>query len=329
MQVRGVPELQQLLARYAEFFNEFLIRRVVSDIRQAVVPQLAEPMIYSLDAPGKRLRPVLCLWAAGVGLPTDATTDAPVSHSTATAAACYAGAAVEAIHTYSLIHDDLPAMDDDDLRRGRPACHRKFSEWAAILAGDALNSHAFALLGRAAREVDRLDLLADLLDALAEGAGRMVCGQALDLETEELAAAGREIPDARGRLDEIHRKKTAALIRASLEVGAILGGPASPASRTQLREFGEGLGLLFQIADDLLDVRSDSAALGKTAGKDAASGKLTYPALYGVEESERRAVHLREKLEGQAADFQSGAGAAPELRAAFARLPAYVLGRSH
>ncbi|MCR9143062.1 MAG: polyprenyl synthetase family protein [bacterium] len=329
MNSRGEPDLKQLLARSALFFNDFLSRRIVPDLHRRVVLPLAEPMIYSLDAPGKRLRPVLCLWAAGIQ-PGESgrafSEDAPASETPTKRelAACYAAAAVEAIHTYSLIHDDLPAMDDDDLRRGRPACHRKFSEWAAILAGDALNTYAFELVGMAARSMERTDLLPDLLTALAEGAGRMVCGQALDLDTEELAAEQRDIPNPRERLNEIHTKKTAALIRASLELGAILGGVEQPSERAKFREFGEGLGLLFQIADDLLDVRGDSAALGKTAGKDAASGKLTYPAQYGVDESERQARELRSKLETLAERLSLPA---PELNLAFQGLPAYVAER--
>ncbi|MEQ9365529.1 MAG: polyprenyl synthetase family protein, partial [Leptospirales bacterium] len=224
--------------------------------------------------------------------------------------------------------DDLPAMDDDDLRRGRPACHRQFSEWAAILAGDALNTYAFELVGEAARRLNRGDVLPDLLTALTEGAGRMVCGQALDLDTEELArqTGAGGVADPRARLDEIHLKKTAALIRASLELGAILAGVEAPGERAKFREFGEGLGLLFQIADDLLDVQSDSAALGKTAGKDAAAGKLTYPAQYGVAESRRRAQDLQQGLESLARRLVLESGV---IGRAFELLPSFVAGRKN
>ena len=334
MSFAGEPELKQLLAHSAGYFNTFLHADVLPRIRAGVAPQLAEPMIYSLDAPGKRIRPVLCLWSAGIGF-SEQDPAAPRARS-----ACFAGAAIEAIHTYSLIHDDLPAMDDDDLRRGRPACHRQFSEWAAILAGDALNTYAFELLAFAAETLGRPAALAEFVPVLAEGAGRMVCGQALDLDFERGSAstlkrgsasdpAGTrdESPAAReqvrARLDEIHRKKTAALIRASLELGAIVAG-VDAAGRARFGEFGTDLGLLFQIADDLLDVQGDTASLGKTAGKDAASGKLTYPALYGLEESRRKAHDLQARLETLATELPV---ATPELTRAFQMLPAFVAGR--
>ena len=342
MSFAGEPELKQLLAHSAGYFNTFLHADVLPRIRAGVAPQLAEPMIYSLDAPGKRIRPVLCLWSAGIGF-SEQDPAAPRARS-----ACFAGAAIEAIHTYSLIHDDLPAMDDDDLRRGRPACHRQFSEWAAILAGDALNTYAFELLAFAAETLGRPAALAEFVPVLAEGAGRMVCGQALDLDFERGSAstlkrgsastlkrgsasdpAGTrdESPAAReqvrARLDEIHRKKTAALIRASLELGAIVAGVYA-AGRARFGEFGTDLGLLFQIADDLLDVQGDTASLGKTAGKDAASGKLTYPALYGLEESRRKAHDLQARLETLATELPV---ATPELTRAFQMLPAFVAGR--
>jgi len=223
--------------------------------------RLAEAMRYSLEAGGKRVRPVLCLLACeAVG---------------GTVALALPGAmALEYIHTYSLIHDDLPAMDDDDLRRGRPTNHIVFGEGHAILAGDGLLTEAFGLLASADLDPGRR---ADAIALLAEGAGwrGMAGGQALDLEGEKL-----ETYDL-SHLQLIHRLKTGALLRTSLEIGAVLGG-ASPAERASLRAYGEAIGLAFQIQDDILDATATEADLGKRAGKDAGRGKITYPSLLGL-----------------------------------------------
>jgi geranylgeranyl diphosphate synthase type II len=223
--------------------------------------RLAEAARYSLEAGGKRVRPVLCMLASeAVG---------------GTAEQALPGAlALEYIHTYSLIHDDLPAMDDDDLRRGRPTNHKVFGEGHAILAGDALLTEAFGVL--AAADLDPIRR-AEALVLLAEGAGwrGMAGGQALDLEGERLDSYDLE------HLQRIHRLKTGALLRASLEIGAVLGG-ASPADRLALRAYGEAIGLAFQIQDDILDATASDADLGKRAGKDAAKGKITYPSLLGL-----------------------------------------------
>ena len=223
--------------------------------------RLAEAARYSLEAGGKRVRPVLCMLASeAVG---------------GTAEQALPGAlALEYIHTYSLIHDDLPAMDDDDLRRGRPTSHKVFGEGHAILAGDALLTEAFGVL--AAADLDPIRR-AEALVLLAEGAGwrGMAGGQALDLEGERLDSYDLE------HLQRIHRLKTGALLRASLEIGAVLGG-ASPADRLALRAYGEAIGLAFQIQDDILDATASDADLGKRAGKDAAKGKITYPSLLGL-----------------------------------------------
>ena len=224
--------------------------------------RLGEAMRYSLEAGGKRVRPVLCLLAAeAVG---------------GTAAQALPGAlALEYIHTYSLIHDDLPAMDDDDLRRGRPTNHKVYGEGHAILAGDGLLTEAFGVL--AAADLDPV-CRAQALALLAEGAGwrGMVGGQALDLEGETLAAYDLD------HLRLIHRLKTGALLRTSLEIGAVLGG-AAPTERTALRAYGEAIGLAFQIQDDILDATATEADLGKRAGKDAGRGKITYPSLLGLD----------------------------------------------
>ena len=224
--------------------------------------RLGEAVRYSLEAGGKRVRPVLCILACeAVG---------------GTVAQALPGAlALEFVHTYSLIHDDLPAMDDDDLRRGRPTSHKVFGEGHAILAGDALLTEAFGVLAGADLDPVRR---AEALALLAEGAGwrGMAGGQALDLEGEKLEGYGLD------HLRLIHRLKTGALLRASLEIGAVLGG-AAPGQQVALRACGEALGLAFQIQDDILDATATEAQLGKRTGKDAGRGKITYPALLGLD----------------------------------------------
>ncbi len=251
-------------------------------------------MRYSLFAGGKRLRPALALAAA------DAIAEAHAApRDDARAKALPVAAALELIHTYSLIHDDLPAMDDDTLRRGRPTSHVVFGEGLAILAGDGLLTEAFVLLLEPRSRVvpdgpiasaDRR-LAAALVVARAAGAAGMVGGQAIDLraagKTLPTAAAGAPL-DADGVRD-MHLRKTGALMQASVVAGAIVAG-ATDAEIEALERYGKELGLAFQIGDDLLDVEGTEAALGKTAGKDAAGGKPTYPALHGVEASRRLAA---------------------------------------
>ena len=235
--------------------------------------RLREAMLYSLLAPGKRLRPMLSILAAEAcdGKRTDAMP---------------AGCAVEMIHAYSLIHDDLPAMDDDDLRRGRPTCHKQFDEATAILAGDALLTLAFEMLVREIRPAGSAAECCKLLAIAAGGCG-MVGGQADDID-----APGREpTPEL---LDAIHARKTGALIRCSLELGAVTADATSK-QREALVEYGRLIGLTFQITDDLLDVRSDEATMGKRVGKDSELGKLTFPGMYGIEESVRRATQLTDR----------------------------------
>ena len=236
--------------------------RLTAAFQQGEAPRLAEAMRYSLEAGGKRVRPVLCLLAAeAVGGQVES--------------ALLGALALEYIHTYSLIHDDLPSMDDDDLRRGRPTNHKVFGEGHAILAGDGLLTEAFRVLadgsGDPARRLEALSLLAE-----AAGWRGMVGGQALDLEGETLDHYDFD------HLRLIHRLKTGALLRASLEMGAVLGG-AAPDARQALRATGEALGLAFQIQDDILDATATDADLGKRAGKDAGRGKITYPSLLGLD----------------------------------------------
>jgi geranylgeranyl diphosphate synthase type II len=238
---------------------------------------LREAMRYSLLAPGKRLRPALTAMAceaSGGGDPWPA--------------AC----AVEMIHAYSLIHDDLPAMDDDDLRRGRPTCHKVYGEAMAILAGDALQTMAFQVLAEGYPPATAAACCREL--ARAAGAAGMVGGQVDDLTWETAApdVAGRDL----GGLEHVHSRKTGALICASLRLGAIAAHAPSanvPADLLQrLDDYGRCLGLAFQIVDDLLDVQGHADQTGKRVGKDAARGKLTYPGFLGVDESRRRAERL-------------------------------------
>lgn len=237
--------------------------------------RLHTAMRYSLEAGGKRLRPVLALSAAELFAAESAGERAvdPVP----------AAVALECIHTYSLIHDDLPCMDNDDLRRGRPTAHRAFDEATALLAGDALLTQAFALLATAYST--RPALAHALVRELADAAGsrRLIGGQMEDLLAEKKADA---TPD---ELDFIHLNKTAAMIEAAMVMGGLVGGAPDPALGA-LRRCGRSLGLAFQIIDDILDATSDSATLGKTAGKDAQAGKTTYVKLHGLEASRRFAA---------------------------------------
>jgi geranylgeranyl diphosphate synthase type II len=225
-------------------------------------------MRYSLFAGGKRIRPILCMQSAA------AVSDNPAAAN----AALEAGCALEMIHTYSLIHDDLPALDNDDFRRGKPTNHKVFGEAMAILAGDALFTLAMQTLVR----IEGLEAAAKLalVEELSFGGGTvggMIGGQVADIE-------GERQPPTAALLDTIHRAKTGALLRASVRMGGICAG-AGPTQIEALSNYGEHVGLAFQIVDDILDVEESSEALGKTAGKDAAQGKITFPAVHGLEES--------------------------------------------
>ena len=225
---------------------------------------------WSVFAGGKRFRPALLL---GVGQAFSAPVEALIR------TAC----AFEMVHTYSLIHDDLPAMDDDDLRRGRPTCHVRFDEATAILAGDALQTLAFQTIAEdvALDAETRIALISELARAAATPDG-MVAGQALDMEAET-----RQVSQA--QLEEIHRLKTGALIKAAARCGAIIGR-ANDDELAAITSYGSHLGLLFQITDDFLDVTATAEDLGKTPGKDARSNKATYPALHGMEETRLAAI---------------------------------------
>ncbi|MFO0876793.1 MAG: farnesyl diphosphate synthase [Gemmataceae bacterium] len=301
-------------------FEEFLTSRrrtIETHLEASLVAQeglpdeLLDAMRYSLLAPGKRLRPLLVLlaWeACGMG-PLDGDTAYPAEVNP-WPAAC----AVEMVHVYSLIHDDLPAMDDDDLRRGLPTCHRKFSEATAILAGDALLTYAFQVLAESYAPATASACCADL--ARAVGCAGMVGGQMDDLAWERSPeAVQRTLAD----LEFLHARKTGALIRSCLRLGARVARGLEPDGCVRLEElerldeYGRCLGLAFQITDDLLDVEGAAKDVGKKVGKDAARGKLTYPGLLGTEESRRRASHLGEQATAALSAFSPAARRLEEL----------------
>jgi geranylgeranyl diphosphate synthase, type II len=242
-----------------------------------------QAMRHSVFAGGKRLRPILCMEAGRMvagSLPRGIEE---------------LGAALEMLHTYSLIHDDLPALDNDDLRRGRPTCHKVFGEAVAILAGDALQTRAYEVL---ARVLCPPEARTRIIQEIAQGTGTvdgMIGGQVVDLEAEHRK------PDL-ATLEYIHRSKTAALITASVVSGGLYAG-ADPEAVEKLRCFGKSIGLAFQIVDDVLDVTQTSEQLGKTAGKDTAAEKATYPALFGVDDSLKKADALVDAALGSLSSF--------------------------
>jgi len=250
-------------------------------------------MRYSLFAGGKRVRPILCLEAGRT------VADSPHGIETA---AC----SLEFVHTYSLIHDDLPALDNDDFRRGKPTSHKVFGEAMAILAGDALLTLAFETLSKMNSVADdrKARVIADLATA-AGTVGGMIGGQVADLE-------GEGKPPNAQLLEAIHRAKTGALLRASVRMGAIYGG-ADDRQLDAISRYGEHVGLAFQIVDDILDVEQSSESLGKTAGKDAQQHKITFPAVYGLEESRHMAERERLSAHESLAIFGVRAGRLREL----------------
>jgi len=253
-----------------------LQQKVDARLEELLPPATARPesvhraMRHSVFAGGKRIRPILCIETAAV-----IGDDHGIS-------AFDVGCALEMIHTYSLIHDDLPALDNDDFRRGQPTCHKAFGEATAILAGDALLTLAFEVLARSGP--------AAILAEVARSAGTiegMIGGQVVDLESERRAVSAETV-------EYIHRSKTGAMIRAAVRSGAIAGG-ASERELEAVSRYGENIGLAFQIIDDILDVESSSEKLGKTAGKDAAQQKATYPSIHGLERSRELAAAAIQK----------------------------------
>jgi geranylgeranyl diphosphate synthase type II len=263
-----------------------------------------QAMRHSVFAGGKRLRPILCMEAGRMIF--DVRVSDPKS-DVLPAGIDELGAALEMLHTYSLIHDDLPALDNDDLRRGRPTCHKAFGEATAILAGDALQTLAYEVLAQLACPPQaRVEIIRQIAHATGTIDG-MIGGQVVDLEAEH------KKPDL-ATLEYIHRSKTAALLTASVVSGGMYAGAsANSADLERLRVYGQSIGLAFQIVDDVLDMTQTSEQLGKTAGKDTAAEKATYPALFGIEESLRKADALVAKACAQLEPFGNRADTLKDL----------------
>lgn len=281
-------DFNTLLRKNAQFIN-YILQQLLD--HQQIKDDLKEAMRYTLFAPGKRIRSALVLWCCEVVGPPKAGLIKPSfgrpPNDGVNRNAQIAAAAVEMVHTYSLIHDDLPAMDNDNLRRGIPTCHKAFDEATAILTGDALLTLAFEVL---AKEIDEAAIAVKLISELAQAAGPsgMIAGQMADLEAER--KSGNE-----KILEYIHLNKTAKMFRAAAAMGAICGG-AGKKEYEHLCEYGLKIGLGFQIADDILDVSASSEQLGKTAGKDEKAAKCTYPAVVGM----KKAKELQRKLADEA-----------------------------
>ncbi|AOP32709.1 geranylgeranyl pyrophosphate synthase [Leptospira tipperaryensis] len=300
----------EIFHSYRAAFENFLDSQILSVLSKHSAPELFEAMKYSLVAGGKRLRPVLALAASG-GFQVDSKN------------ALFLGSALECIHTYSLIHDDLPSMDNDDFRRGMPTLHKKFSESTAILAGDALNSFAFYLLSFIQVENGDVALYRDILEILHTGSGApgMVSGQIYDLqmERENATTPFRNGADKIAMVQLTHRLKTGALIKASLLIGNRLRKDWKERENS-LSKYGEDLGLLFQITDDILDVEGTQESLGKTPGKDVKSGKITYPVLFGMDRCKEMVQELQKNLISLSTDFIL----TPEEKIFFQELPIYI-----
>jgi len=272
-----------------------LVERMLKDLfekQTEIPPKLKEAMEYMVLDGGKRIRAAMVMWCCEV-VAGKLNRDAQV-----------AAATVEMVHTYSLIHDDLPAMDDDDMRRGKPSCHKRFDEATAILAGDGLLTLAFEILSS---EVQTPNIAVRMIRTLSEAAGPsgMIAGQAADMN-------GPHVNGSMRRLEYIHMNKTAEMFAASTAMGAIAGG-ATDKQLAALIEYGQKIGLGFQIADDLLDITANSDQLGKTAGKDAEQGKLTYPALVGVDKSRDIFEKLTHEAIGALKTFGEKAGTLRQL----------------
>ena len=272
------------LAEKVQIVNEALDRLLAE--QREVPAHLREALQYTLSAPGKRIRSALVLWCCELTAGRD-------DDNARTAAA-----AIEMVHTYSLVHDDLPAMDDDDLRRGRPTCHKAFDEATAILAGDALLTLAFEVL---AERVDDPALATRLISQLAQaaGSGGMIAGQIADLRAENTVGSVE-------MLEYIHTNKTAKMFRCAALMGGLCGG-APPEQLDALGRYGLSMGLGFQIADDILDVSASSEQLGKTAGKDVKAAKCTYPAVVGIEKARDLERKLAEEAVAALEPFGQGA----------------------
>jgi geranylgeranyl diphosphate synthase, type II len=283
-----MSNLKEILNRRKELFESFLLSNIYPHFQKNFHPKLSEACIYSINAGGKRLRPILTL-SSFTQVDQELTDEV-----------LYLASAVEMIHTYSLIHDDLPSMDNDDFRRGLPTLHKKFNEAIAILTGDALNSFAFSLITRINPSTDNY-LHIDLIEILHKGAGGqgMVSGQIDDLENENNLSNFNETT-----LMNIHSKKTGALILSSCLLGNRLRSDHSLRTDS-LTDYAQKLGILFQMTDDVLDEESTFKELGKTPGKDTKVGKLTYPALYGITKTKEKIQNLVIEMKALAEKFDS------------------------
>ncbi len=296
------PMLERKLADYRERVNAALDRCLPPAPDSSA--QLHHAMRYAVTNGGKRIRPIL-VYGAGEAL------------GAAAVALDQLACAVELIHAYSLVHDDLPSMDDDDLRRGKPTCHKKFGEATAILAGDALQALAFSLLASNLDESIAPRRCLEMIALLGEAAGSsgMAWGQAIDLEV-----VGKQID--LGTLENMHRRKTGALIRASVHLGALTNPNVSQRELEKLGEYASAVGLAFQIVDDILDVIADTDTLGKPQGSDIARAKPTYPALLGLDGARIHARHMHERA------IESLHGL-PESYDFLRELSEYIIQRSH
>lgn len=290
---------------------EDLLATRLKDLTRHSPPRLAEAMSYSLLAGGKRLRPVLCLTFADTVAPSASADSAASTSGAFGRVAEDAAVALECIHTYSLIHDDLPSMDDDDLRRGRPTNHKVYGEAMAILAGDALLTDAFTLLAGGllgashasqAELAVRGRMVAEL--ARAAGAGGMVGGQVLDIADDR--------PAELEYLRRLHRMKTGALLKAACRLGVIAAG-GTEAELGAAETYGDAIGLAFQIADDLLDVTQTASVMGKPTGADAAAGRFTYPVIVGLERSRALAMEQVERAISAVKDLEPSGGPLGQL----------------
>ena len=283
--------LQEILQRGQQLTDSALDRLLPPETQHP--SSIHKAMRHSVFAGGKRLRPILCMESGRLilGSPPAGIADL--------------GAALEMLHTYSLVHDDLPALDNDDLRRGRPTSHKVFGEAIAILAGDALQTQAYEVMAglRCSAEI-RIKIVEEVARRTGTVDG-MIGGQVVDLEAEHTR------PDI-STLEYIHRSKTAALITASVVSGGLFAG-ADEAAVAKLRLFGQAIGLAFQIVDDILDLTQSSAQLGKTAGKDSAAEKATYPALFGIEKSRQKAEELLKAADESLQPFGTAADTLKQL----------------
>jgi geranylgeranyl diphosphate synthase type II len=320
IEVSDAADLDATVMRSLERVRTFIDARLDAAIEMSpeASPRLCDAMRYALLAPGKRLRPALVLWAASA-CHSDASER---SCEEAWEAASAAAVAVEMIHAYSLVHDDLPAMDDDDLRRGRPTCHRQFDEATAILCGDALQALAFETVAAGMPATVAAEGCRVL--ASAAGGAALVGGQADDLAAERgwvgdmtAAPASEQV----AWLERIHRRKTGALFSAALDLGG-LSVAASPEQRGMLAAFGRAFGLAFQIADDILDAEGTEEAVGKRVGKDVERGKLTFPSVIGLEASRERGNALAREAVGAVSHIGPAS-------ADLARLAHWIIRRNH